>query len=499
MSMLRSTHGTHATSSVTFQGNDRLLVGFILGLIGFWLFSQTILNTSTIITEQLGFSPYEMNLAVAASTFLSGLTVVLSGSLADRYGRIRWINIGFLINILGALLIFCVQAGAWAAPMLIAGRMLQGLAIGAIMPASLALLKVYWQGQRQQRAISLWSLGSWGGGALCALVGGAVANLDLGAIQAWRLPFVLSAMASVIGFLLVRGTPEHRAQEHPRPLDVRGIILFMLTLSGLLLFASFGAKWGWSSITTKIDVIVTIVSGLVFVIVERRQRDPFIDFSLLSNKQFTGATVSNMMFNSMAGFLIMTQTLLQLGCGLEGSTAGYLTIGYAVCQVAFIRVGEVILRKLGARKPMIWGCLLVMSSIVLLAVVSIWQRTNTPLVAVAYTLFGIGMALYATPSTSVALINLPQEQAGAGAGIYKMASSLGGAFGVVISMTIFSTIRQSSSPTWISGFLSFADPQTDLAVREAGAYALLFHFISIAIAVLVILYTIPPARGDRRR
>src|SRR5207249_5737955 len=40
----------------------------------------------------------------------------------------------------------------------------------------------------------------------------------------------------------------------------------------------------------------------------------------------------------------------------------------------------------------------------------------------AFTLFGIGLAFYATPSTDAALANLPDDQAGAGSGIYKMAS-----------------------------------------------------------------------------
>lgn len=37
------------------------------------------------------------------------------------------------------------------------------MAAACIMPASLALLKSYWEGPDRQRAVSLWSIGSWGG------------------------------------------------------------------------------------------------------------------------------------------------------------------------------------------------------------------------------------------------------------------------------------------------------------------------------------------------
>ena len=67
------------------------------------------------------------------------------------------------------------------------------------------------------------------------------------------------------------------------------------------------------------------------------------------------------------------------------------------------------------------------------------------LAVIAFTLFGVGLGFYATPSTDAALSNLPDDQAGAGAGIYKMASSLGDAFGVAISAAVFTALSSSGS------------------------------------------------------
>jgi DHA2 family multidrug resistance protein-like MFS transporter len=61
----------------------------------------------------------------------------------------------------------------------------------------------------------------------------------------------------------------------------------------------------------------------------------------------------------------------------------------------------------------------------------------TDLLAVAaYTLFGLGLAFYATPSTDAVLSNLSDDQAGSGSGTYKMESSFGPSFGVAISAAI---------------------------------------------------------------
>ena len=117
-----------------------------------------------------------------------------------------------------------------------------------------------------------------------------------------------------------------------------------------------------------------------------------------------------------------------------------LTLGYAIAIVAFIRVGEKLLQKFGARKPMIWGSLIVGLSIVMLMPTNLLIGQYTVLAVAAYTLFGLGLAFYATPSTDAALSNLPDDQAGSGSGLYKMASSLGASFGVAISAAIFTAL-----------------------------------------------------------
>lgn len=55
---------------------------------------------------------------------------------------------------------------------------------------------------------------------------------------------------------------------------------------------------------------------------------------------------------------------------------------------------------------------------------------------IGFTLFGVGLGFYATPSTDAALSNVPNDKAGAASGIYKMASSLGAALGGDLRSTL---------------------------------------------------------------
>ena len=63
-------------------------------------------------------------------------------------------------------------------------------------------MKAYWQGAARQRAISLWSIGSWGGSGFAALFGGVIAE-NIG----WRWIFFAAAAISALGMVMVWGTP----------------------------------------------------------------------------------------------------------------------------------------------------------------------------------------------------------------------------------------------------------------------------------------------------
>ena len=60
---------------------------------------------------------------------------------------------------------------------------------------------------------------------------------------------------------------------------------------------------------------------------------------------FTGATISNFMLNGTAGMLIVSLALLQIGGNMTARDAGFLTLGYAIAILAFIRVGEKLLQR----------------------------------------------------------------------------------------------------------------------------------------------------------
>ncbi|MGX7030342.1 MFS transporter [Vagococcus zengguangii] len=423
--------------NVNFRGNNRLLIGIVFSVLTFWLFAQSLVNMAPQVQADLGLSSGTLSMGVSATSLASGIFIVVAGGMADKLGRVKLTYIGLLLNIIGSLALVLATGGT----LFIIGRALQGLSAACIMPATMALVKTYYEGEERQKALSFWSIGSWGGSGFCSFFGGAIAT-SLG----WRYVFIFSIIISILSGLLIMGTPESVSNEKSNGrFDYVGLILFVVSMLSLNIIVSKGSAMGWTSVQTLGLAVVVLVGLFTFIKVEKANDNSFVDFSLFENKGYLGATISNFLLNAVAGTMIVINSYVQQGRGLSAGKTGMLSIGYLVTVLITIRIGEKLLQKMGAKKPMISGAIIAGIGISLMSLTLIEGTLFLGLVFVGYALYGIGLGIYATPSTDTALSSVPMEKAGVASGIYKMASSLGGALGVAISSTIYNSISQSGN------------------------------------------------------
>jgi len=475
---------TAAPISDDYRGTDKLILGIVLAVVTFWLFAQTTLNVAPTMRDDLRISESLTNIAVSITALFSGIFIVVAGSLADRLGRVKLTYVGLILGVVGSFLIAISPPNTVI--FLISGRIVQGLSAACIMPATLALMKAYFDGKERQRALSYWSIGSWGGSGVSALFGGLVAS-SLG----WRWIFWISIIVAIFSFLLIRGTPESKVESKQESrFDWYGFAAFIVAMVALNIVIGQGSTLGWISPTILALAAVFIIATAVFFKVESGNPNSFVDLTLFSNKTYTGATLSNFLLNGAAGTLLVALALVQQGAGLSSLQSGLLTVGYLVAILSTIRVGEKLLQKMGARKLMLMGCAITAAGILLTTFTFLLVSQYVIVAFVGFTLFGIGLGFYATPSTDAALSNVPDNKAGAASGIYKMASSLGAAFGVAISAALFTALseRGTSFTAMSDWFLGRTD---NVAIRFAATVALLFNVLMVIVAIVAIAITVP--------
>jgi MFS transporter, DHA2 family, multidrug resistance protein len=139
---------------------------------------------------------------------------------------------------------------------------------------------------------------------------------------------------------------------------------------------------------------------------------------------------------------------------------------------------------------MLWGSVITGVGILLCSMTFLLIREYIVLSVIGFTLFGVGLGFYATPSTDAALSNVPAAQVGAASGLYKMASSLGNAIGVALSAALY-VAAQSVDPEHIQSWGVFLGRQDNVALRFGGAVGLLFNVLMVVSAIAAILVTVP--------
>lgn len=422
-------------TSQTFKGDNKLLFGIFLGVITFWLFASSLVNIVPDLESSFDANYGTINVAVSLTSLLCGLFVVGAGGLADRYGRVKMIYIGLILSVIGSLMIIIPGFTS----LLVIGRAVQGLSAAFIMPSTLAIINEYYIGRERQRALSYWSIGSWGGTGICSFFGGIMSTFI-----GWRSIFIISIIVALLAMYLIKHTPETKGVQTEvskrAKFDIGGLVILIISMLSLNLIITKTEDYGLFSTAIISLIILFVISLIAFILFENRIKNPLIDFKLFKHKGYSGAVVSNFLLNAVAGTLIVANTYFQSGLHFSSFQSGVMTITYLIAVLVMIRVGEKILQSVGPKRPMLIGATLNALGIVMISLTFLPTVPYVIMCVLGYLVYGVGLGLYATPSTDTAVSTAPEDKVGVASGVYKMASSLGNSFGVAISGSLFSVM-----------------------------------------------------------
>ena len=245
-----------------------------------------------------------------------------SGVLGDRYGR--------RTTLLAGIVLFGVTAAASAfatsASVLIGLRILSGAGAALIMPGTLSTITSVFPAEEKASAVAVWS-GFAGAGAVIGLVGSG-AMLE----QFWwgSVFVVTAALAAVAALATVVIVPATSDPDAPR-VDVRGSVLSILAVGGLVLGITEGPERGWLSPLTMAGLIGGAVALVAFVVSSLRTDEPLLDPRLFRIRGFAGGTVSVFLqFLAMMGFFFIFLQYLQLVRGYGTLNAALAVVPLAV-------------------------------------------------------------------------------------------------------------------------------------------------------------------------
>ncbi|QCA25539.1 Quinolone resistance protein [Staphylococcus aureus] len=429
------------TSVNNTQSSPRsnIIIAIMLSALTYWLFAQSFINIGPLVGQTYQTSPAVLNLSISLTSFATGIFMVAAGDIADKIGQLRMTYMGLIISMVASLLLIISDITA----LLIIGRILQGLSAAILLPSTVGVLNNQFKGDYLRRAISYLMISTVGGIGLAGVIGGLI-----GTNFGWQTNFIISIVIAFIAILLLKGTPEKVSQHsHRHPFDYKGMSIFAVMIGSFTLLLTQGFEQGWFSTFSFICLSIFIITTLIFIIIERRHEVPFIDFSVLSNRPFIGAFLNNFVLNSGLGVTVVFFIYAQTHLGLSAAQSGLVTLPYAIVAVAMIRLGEKATLRFGGKLMLIIGPLFPVIGITIISMTSLQPSQYIIAVVIGFVICAIGNGLVATPGLTIAIFSMPNEKVGLATGLYQMSGTLGGAFGIALSTTVFSMLQLNYAPS----------------------------------------------------
>ena len=168
---------------------------------------------------------------------------------------------------------------------------------------------------------------------------------------------------------------------------------------------------------------------------------PFIDFSLFKHRAFVGSSLSNVILNSGIGMMTVFNMYVQTAIGLNAFQAGLVTVPYVLMAIFMVRIGERLSVRYGGKPMLLVGPLFPTMGLVLISLTMLPAQWYIMAATIGFVICAIGNGLCATPGLTVALLTVPDEKVGLATGLYKMCATLGGAFGIAVSTTVYAILQ----------------------------------------------------------
>jgi MFS family permease len=267
-----------------------------------------------VIARDFGLSDSGLQWVVTAYVLVFAGCLLVSGRLADTYGRRRVFAAGIAVFTVASLA--CGLAPG--ATTLVLARALQGLGAALTAPAALALIVDAFPGDR--RAVAVWTAVAAAGGATGLVLGGVIAD-GLG----WRWVFLLNVPIGVVTLTL---TPRllRESRTPPRRLD---LIAAAAATAGLALLVA--ALSGRPAALAGAAVLLA-----VFVRRERAASEPLV---IRDRTVARAAGAGALLTATTSGTGVLASLYLQGDAGLDPSAAGLALLPLSVCVVLGSIVG----------------------------------------------------------------------------------------------------------------------------------------------------------------
>ncbi|MBT2335513.1 MFS transporter [Variovorax paradoxus] len=413
-----------------------MLSGTFLVVLDFFIVNVALPSMQRELLASAG----TLQLVVAGYGLATAAGLITGGRLGDMFGRRR-------MFMLGLLLFTLASAGCGLAPnaeLLVAARVVQGLAGALLQPQVLAMIGLAYTGEHRARAFAAYGLTLGLGATLGQLVGGLLIHADLAGLG-WRSCFLINVPIGLLALVLApRVIPPLANSGSSSRLDLVGMLLVAAGSVAVVLPLVEGRQqawplWSWLCLAAALPLLAA------FAMQQRRLAArggaPLVAPALLANRRFVNGLFTTLAFYvGNASFYFVVALYLQQGLALDPLTSGMVFTSLAVGFFATSMAGARLTRRFGGKPPIALGALVLAAGHALqFANVAGWAGHSHVVAWMVPLLLmqGAGLGMVMAPLVSTVLAGLPPQHAGVASGVLSMVQQASNALGVALIGILF--------------------------------------------------------------
>jgi DHA2 family multidrug resistance protein-like MFS transporter len=402
----------------------------------------TVLNLALpTIANDLHASTGDLQWFSSAYSLVLAAMILPAGRLGDRYGRKRLLLIAlFLFGLSSAACSYATSTGE-----LIAARAVLGVGAAAIFPMSLSVIPVLFKPEERQRAIALMASATFLSFPIGPLVGGYLLDhFWWGSVFLINVPVVALALTAVF-FLL----PESRSEHRPG-IDIPGVILSSIGLTGLTYGFIQAGQNGWGNVTALATIAAGVVLLVLFTLLQRRERrgQPLVELALFRSAGFTwGTLLTTLVSFALFGLFFAAPQYFQEVRGVDAMGSGLRLLpmigGMVVGMIGSTRLASPRKSKTGTNPPLASAKGLVTVGFLIMAVglglgATTTVSSGTGFAALWFALAGLGLGTAMPQAMNSALGALSADRSGSGSALISALRQVGATIGVAVLGTVLS-------------------------------------------------------------
>lgn len=446
----------------------------------FTVVAMTFMPTldSSIVNVALPAMQRELGVGAADIQWVSSIyllaccvTVLVFGRLGDRYGKVRFFQVGVALFTAGSAL--CGLATTL--PVLIGARVVQALGAASATANNMGIVTEVFPASQRGRALGITSTFV----SLGLMCGPTIGGM-LVAVYPWESIFLINVPVGIVAFLvglktLPRDAPRTEADRSARAgFDIAGSLL----LAPAIFFTFF-------SLTNLAKGATPLLMGLlaaglvllvVFVLVERRVEAPLVRLDLFGNAVFSANLAAMFLcFLAVGATEYLLPFFLQDACGYESNVAGFILTAIPLGMAIMGPLGGALSDRIGSFWPCLVGLVIYAAGIWFVGGLS--DDAGVVVIVLLMAAMAAGTGLFQSPNNALVMGSVETEDLGFAGSLVSLVRYMGMSAGVTGGTVLLYGQMSSLAGHAVTGYVE-GRPELFLAG---------FSFTFDVLAVLVLL------------